>query len=512
MTVSNYIQVKNGEAFKIEEIPILNISDFRDTVVGRIRNCDERIVSFFGAPHVKDNGEIRLIIVLANDKKGIFTVFSSLVKESYQALTPICIQAHMFEREIAEQWGVVPVGHPNLKPVRFHHSFNEDRDAWGRDKNDIIIPGDMEYNTVSGDGIHEVAVGPVHAGVIEPGHFRFQCEGEKVLNLEISLGFQHRGIEKTLIGGPDKKTIHLFETASGDSTVANTSAYCSVISSLGQLDPYNRESDIIAVALELERIANHTGDLGALAGDVAYLPTSAFCGRLRGDVLNMTADICGNRFGRNLLIPGGVQKNISADKAKALKNNLNSKFELIQRAVDLLWNTPTVLDRFENTGRIMASSCSLLGIVGMPSRACGLNIDSRVNFSTGAYAYRKIPIAHEEGGDVCARAMVRWQEIVNSKNFIIDILDGLSDKKIERHKELVPLMPDSCVVAVSEGWRGEICHTALTDSKGKFSFYKIVDPSFHNWQGLALALRNEEISNFPLCNKSFNLSYCGFDL
>ena len=158
----------------------------------------------------------------------------------------------------------------------------------------------MDFFKVEGEEIHEVAVGPVHAGIIEPGHFRFQCFGENVLNLEISLGYQHRGVERALIGGPDKRTLHYMETLAGDTTIGHTTAYCQLIESLSGSNVSPRAQSLRGIALELERLANHTGDLGALAGDIGYLPTSSFCGRIRGDFLNMTALICGSRFGRGL--------------------------------------------------------------------------------------------------------------------------------------------------------------------------------------------------------------------
>ena len=502
-----FLTVHNCDVVRLKDINDVSLQEFRDAVIDA---CGDggRIISFFGKPEAHD--AVRLFIVIADDKNGELFLLTTSVKDKYPCLTKTIVGAHWFEREIAEQWGIIPEGHPRLNPIRFHQSYRDKYDAWGRSPNEPIIPSVTAFNEVEGEEVHEVAVGPVHAGIIEPGHFRFQCHGEHVFQLEISLGYQHRGVEKALVGGPNKRTMHYMETLAGDTTIAHATAYCQMIESFGHPNVPVRAQVLRGIALELERLANHTGDLGALSNDVAYLPTAAYCGRLRGDFLNMTAELCGNRFGRGLLVPGGVAFDIDDAGRKQLLKKLEKTFSDLTEAVNLLWDTPSVVERFESTGVVRREICDNLGLVGPAARACGVERDVRFDFPMGIFRFTQIPVSTQTAGDVLSRAYVRWFEAQKSVEFIQNQLKSLPEGHIR--SKVNPSVPDAVCVSLVEGWRGEICHTMITDRDGNIAHYKIVDPSFHNWMGLEVALKNEEISNFPLCNKSFNLSYCGHDL
>lgn len=495
------------EKISAAQIPVVPIEVFRRAVLdASAEGC--RLVSLHGAP--RDGEAVRLLAVLANDRAGELRAVAADPGETYPALAPECPQAAGFEREIAEQWGVAPLGHPWLKPLRFHRSYRPGHDAWGRPGAEPPTPSAMDFFRVEGEGIHEVAVGPVHAGIIEPGHFRFQCHGEQVLHLEISLGYQHRGVERALVGGPHPRTIHHMETLAGDTTIGHALAYAQAVEALAGCRVPARAQALRAVALELERLANHTGDLGALAGDVGFLPTSSFCGRLRGDFLNMTALLCGSRFGRGFVRPGGVAFDVDAALLADLRGRLDATFRDVGGAAHLLWETPSVMARFENTGVVSKEIADRLGLVGLAARASGREIDVRRDFPSGIYRFAQLPLSAVDTGDVFARAYVRWMEIQRSVDFIRGQMASLPGGAARA--PCGPLAADTTVVSLQEGWRGEIAHVATTDAAGRFARYKVVDPSFHNWLGLALALRNQEISDFPLCNKSFNLSYCGHDL
>jgi len=351
-----------------------------------------------------------------------------------------------------------------------------------------------DVSPLKGEAAHEVAVGPVHAGVIEPGHFRFQCLGEDVYNLQIFLGYQHRGVEKEIVRaeGHLARQIALAETCAGDTSIAAATAFAEIIEARDGLAVTPADQSLRTLLLELERIANHVGDLGALAGDVAFLPTASFCGRIRGEYLNMTALLCGNRFGRYAVVPGGLRLTLTPEKRERLQTWLRTVKRDLDGALKLMFEAPTVCDRLDGTGvvpRDVAESC---GLVGVARRA---SVELR--------------------GDVLSRALVRRTEIEEAHRKIFAILDAENHvPAVSPARRAAPTAHDApftVSVATTAAWRGPLVHAALFDAGKKMLRYRIVDPSAHNWQGLAWALRGEQISNFPICNKSFNLSYCGTD-
>lgn len=495
-TTTSFATLANAGAIAWADVPECGAEEFvRATTLELDRGG--RLCAWFGVPEVGAAGNAtRIVAVIAFDADNTLAVGKSTpLTGGYPSVTVTHAQAHMFERELWEQHGLEPRGHPWLKPVRASSG---------------VAPANGEFFRVSGGEVHEVAVGPIHAGVIEPGHFRFQCAGEEVLHLEIALGYQHRGVERALTGGPYPITPHQMEVVAGDTTVAHATAYATVLETLAGTEAPLKAQWLRAIALELERLANHTGDLGALANDVAFLPTASACGKIRGDFLNLTALLCGNRFSRGLVRPGGCRHDLDAERRATLAQRLKTAVADVEQASAWLWDAASVRARFESVGTVFPNQATEIGLVGVAARACGLVRDVRYDHPAGWHRFVQAPVAVWPGGDVFARTRVRWLELQRSGQFVEEQLMAPPDGVI--FEQLPSPAPNTLAISLVEGWRGEVCHVALTDGAGRFRRYKIVDPSFHNWIGVALALRGTAISDFPICNKSFNLSYCGFDL
>jgi Ni,Fe-hydrogenase III large subunit len=374
------------------------------------------------------------------------------------------------------------------------------------------------------------------------------------LHLEIHLGYQHRGVERLFV---EKQGILaqsiLAESIAGDTAVGHSLAYAGIIESLAGMMVSTQLSMERIIALELERIAIHIGDTAALCTDIAYQFGQVVNEALRTVIINTTQFWCGNRFGKGMVRPGGTNYPLTGDVIAEILNNLKDVEERYLQVTDRIFSLPSVLGRFEGTGKLTTMQATLIGAVGMAARSSGMYRDIRWSHPFAAYAGHPFEPVMLHKGDVWSRAMLRKLEVVKSmeviremlkaiKNYELKITDSDAIESVEGYPEEMPtpkgetrkakpetrnaqrltrnqkpiyelsLAPSSLAISLVEGWRGEICHIALTDDDGKIIHYKAKDPSLHNWMALALAVRNQEISDFPLCNKSFNLSYCGNDL
>jgi Ni,Fe-hydrogenase III large subunit len=370
------------------------------------------------------------------------------------------------------------------------------------------------YN-IETDELHEVGVGPIHAGVIEPGHFRFICNGEKVLHLEIHIGYQHRGVEELFL--TRKSSLQhsvLSESIAGDTAIGHGLAFTQLMESFAGIRAMDTLQIHRCIALELERIAIHIGDTAALCADVAYQLGQVVCESLRTIVINTTQLWCGNRFGKGLIRVGGSHYPLNYELIDKTLDNMMQVESRFFEMTDRLYSLTSVLARFEGIGKITQAQAALIGAVGPAARITELARDIRSSHPFQYYQNYSYTPALLQTGDVMARALIRRNEIEKSLEVIRWCCEELKSKP-----EIIPppeysykLTPQSFGISLTEGWRGEICHSVITGTQGEIVHYKVKDPSLHNWMALALAVRNQEISDFPICNKSFNLSYCGYDL
>ena len=488
---------KNNSLVELKRIPEINPKDLAFFAEESLRES-KRCLLFFGK---KENEDIRIYLVMSDDTNSLLTAVTALFKKddkSYESLTQIHPSFSPFERELYEEFGIVPKNHPFLKGFRYPHEG----------KNDFH---DYPFYNISGDDVHTVAVGPVHAGIIEPGHFRFLCEGEKILHLEIQLGYQHRGVEKLFVKQNPKDKIQLAESVAGDSVIANAYAHAQLVENFLGIEVSADELLDRAIALEMERIAVHVGDIGAIANDIAYMIANAVSGANRTYVINTMLAICGSRFGRGMLRVGGNNFKITDEKRDLIRKNLNLVRTNMEQLCEEMFDSPSVLSRLENTGKVTEKQARDCGFVGMAAKSSGVKLDSRSDHPFGAY--RKYPIypLTMQTGDVFARTYLRYLEMQQSMNYINELLPLLKEER-RAEKNMTEKLPEGFLsVSIVEGWRGEVVHALITD-KTFGDRYKVKDPSFNNWFALALAVRGNGISDFPLCNKSFNLSYCGNDL
>jgi Ni,Fe-hydrogenase III large subunit len=490
------LRVQNQQPFAIGDIPILSVKEFEDSLREALQT-QARMIGLIG---LETTDSTTTVIAILGDASNstlhlLGTTFSP-ANNRYHSFADVYPQTNYFECELAENHQIIPEGHPWLRPVR----------------RQTVILDQQPYTLykMEGEEVHEVAVGPIHAGVIEPGHFRFQCHGELVHHLEIILGYQHRGIEKLLLHATPSQQNVLCESITGDTVIGHSMAYALAVEALSNTSVSLRTQVLRSIAEELERIAMHLAGLGGIANDVGYAIGSASYGRLRTIVINSTALLCGSRFGRGFIVPSGLQFNPTDEAIEALKVNLHEVQQDVHFINEVMFGSTSVLGRLDHTGTVEKEWAQSIGMVGPAARACGLDVDTRSQFPYGAYKYIHLPLITLSSCDVFARARMRSLEIDESLRFIFDQLENLPSGSVQSEKYAV--YPNNGVVSLTEGWRGEIAHCVFTNSKGRWKRYKIKDPSFHNWYGLGLALRNEAISDFPLCNKSFDLSYSGHDL
>ena len=457
----------------------------------------------------EDDDRIRIVYLLLAgrpDRRLELTVTVPLDNPKVPSLEHLSFAAGRFEREMLDLYGITPVGHPQPRRLVRHAHWPQD---WHPMRRDAGVPpefaegGGFPFLAVEGPGVYEIPVGPVHAGLIEPGHFRFSAIGESVLRLKIRLWFVHRGVEKLFEGRPAAGGIDLAERISGDSAVAHAMAHSLAIEDALGIDPPEPVHRARALLVELERLYNHAADLGALANDVAFALANAHAQRIRERLLRINAAVTGHR-----LLRGGIRPGAVALRAMPRPPELAELAAEIADIAELTLHNPVIYDRFAGTAVLGKDDARALGCLGYVARASGVPTDARLDHPT-----TPLPVTEVVGGagDVLARYEARRDEFAASVRLATALIDS-HDGPLESVTTLPAADRPRTGVGIVEGWRGTVVHRVELDAAGVITRCKIVDPSWFNWPALPVAMADTIVPDFPLANKSFNLSYAGNDL
>lgn len=470
----------------------------------------------------KERGTFRIHYIFGVPKENIFIVpYISVDKnaETFPSLTPIDQEFSLYEQEIKTFFGLSPEGHPRATRIILHEE-NFPKDVYPLRKDfawDTKVTPPVEkfvptFQKYEGEGVYEIPVGPVHAGIIEPGHFRFSVLGEEILRLEARLGYVHKGTEKLFEQLPLEKKLTLSERISGDSSYHHALALAQAVERLASIEVPARGRLLRVVYAELERLANHFNDLAFIMLDTGFSFGGSHGSRLRERVMQWNERLTGSRFLRGVVAYGGVTRDISGETLQALHNDLELLEKDFMEVIAVTKESDSVQNRLKGTGRLDAIVAKDLGAVGIAARACGQEIDARADYPYAAYDVVQFGIMTEKSGDVYARFRVRAREVTQSFRLLNQVLALLVHESGAIASPVHSLPANRHAVSLVEGWRGDIVYFIATDGDGVISRVKVRDPSFLNWTLFPYVIGQDMVPDFPLINKSFNLSYTGNDL
>ena len=433
----------------------------------------------------------------------------------YRSITPHVHAAKWYEREIRDMFGLIAEGHPDLRRLVRHehwpkgtHPLKKDF-AW-----DTVLErrqGEYAFRHIEGEGVFEVPVGPIHAGIIESGHFRFSVAGEPIMQLEIRHFWKHRGVEKLFENLSLANGVALAEKVSGDTSLGHSLCYCQAVETLMGIEVPPRARYLRTLFLELERLHNHIGDVGAICNDTAYAVAHAHCGRLKERIMQLNDRLTGSRFLRRVNVVGGVATDVRRGLLDAVIRELDEIEEDFGEVTQILFANASLADRLETTGVLKERTARDHGVMGVVGRGSNINRDVRRDHPFAAYGELTFKVPLYRYGDVRARMRVRIDEIHETMSLIRQVRKGLPDGPIAVTDLPLP-SPGEWALSAVEGWRGEILYFVMAGTDGRIHRCKVRDPSFVNWPAIQLAVLGNIIPDFPVINKSFNLSYAGTDL
>jgi Ni,Fe-hydrogenase III large subunit/Ni,Fe-hydrogenase III component G len=483
--------------------------------------------------HLRSEFEARLVTVFAEDRRsadGVFFNYYVLERKGdprylivrapvradhpeFPSLSAELPAVNWQEREIQDWFGLKAVGHPNPRRVALHDNWPDVHPLRKDFPLETVLPpfeGERHiYRPALGEGVFQVPVGPVHAGTIEPGHFNFAVAGEPILYLQLRMFYTHKGTEKLFEQLPIPKAVFLAESISGDSSFSHGTAFCQAVERAAQMEVPLRALIVRTILLELERICNHVADIGAIATDVGFVVANAHASRLKEMLVGLNEKLTGNRLLRGMVCVGGVRRGWDAVQLVSLRAAIDAFASEFQDLVALIDSSESTRDRLEQTGVLRPEKAKDLGIVGVAGRASGVDLDVRRDHPYAAYGRYSFHVPVYQVGDVSHRMQVRVDEVKES----LSIIRSAAEESLhgEFRAQVPPIPADRCALSAVEGWRGEIIHWIRTGPDNYLERCKIKDPSLNNWPALVEAVQGNIIADFPVINKSFNLSYSGTD-
>lgn len=477
------------------------------------------LAAMFGADETERGGNLAIYCLFYNTDKRDLDVLKAEFAEvgdlHYPCLTTLLPAAAWYERELHDMFGFVPEGHPDLRPLVLHESFPPDfHPLLKKYPKDFEARGSRKYDMVtsSGEGLFEVPVGPIHAGIIEPGHFRFSQAGEVMLQLDAKLFFTHRGIEKSVEGKTPWEALPVIERICGACSVANTLSYCQALEKLSDAAVPRRAWLIRTLAAELERLYNHVGDTGNICAGVGFSPVISMGSRLKEYLMQLNEALCGSRFLRGLIVPGGVAYDVDDKLLEEIREVLGEVEQEYADIVHIMWEQNGFINRIRTTGIIRERTAFDLAMVGVGARASGRSRDSRKDMGYGIYDELDFDVVTETGGDVEARIKVRVGEVAQSIKLVRQIISALyknSDAEIKTDLGQLRTLEGSW--GISESARGDNLHWLMLDENGCIDRLFVRSASYPNWPALTVAVQGDIIPDFPLINKSFELCYACLD-
>lgn len=433
----------------------------------------------------------------------------------FPSITPHIHAAKWYEREIRDMFGLIPVGHPDMRRLVRHEHWPKGSHPLKKDFqwNTVLerAHGQYAFRQIEGEGVFEVPVGPIHAGIIEPGHFRFSVAGEPIMQLEVRHFWKHRGVEKLFEQQALTAATPLAERVSGDTSVGHSLTYCQAVETLLGIDVPRRARYLRSLFLELERLHNHLGDVGAICNDTAYALAHAHCSWMKEQLMQLNDRLSGSRFLRGVMAVGGVTNDVSAIQRGDVIEVLNGIETDFSELESIIFANASLTDRLETTGVLTERTAWDHAVVGVVGRASGIDQDVRRDHPFAAYDELSPKVALYRYGDVRARMRVRMDEIHESIRLIRKIPHNIPEGPLVAAPARSP-HPGEWALSAVEGWRGEILYFVMAGEDGRIHRCKVRDPSFVNWPAIQWAVVGNIIPDFPLINKSFNLSYAGNDL